>query len=808
MKALYATLSALFITLIFSSAAVAQNEWPKTITTPDGDLIKVYQLQPESYANSTLQANAAISILSDGKDEPVFGMIWFNADAQTNGQLVNIRSVTVNSLKLPNENDQDKLASIQNAIADAMNGWNLSVPLSEINGSLQMSQEQTKLASSINNNPPKIMYASKPSLLVVIDGAPKFQNNSKWNVQTVVNTPFIIIKNNNSQFYLYGGKHWYTASSVTGPYAITTNVPGNLENIQTDIMQANKDNNVQQEQSDYAISNIIVSTEPAELLQSNGEPNFTSVQGTNLLYVKNSDNDIFMDVTGQQYYVLLSGRWYRSSALDGKWQYISADKLPGDFSRIPEGSPKDNVLASVAGTQAAQDAVMDAQVPQTAKVDRRNATADIQYDGNPRFDDIDGTDLSYAVNTPDYVIRWRGTYYAVDNGVWFQSYSPNGPWAVSAERPYAVSLIPPRYPVYSMKYVYIYDVTPDYIYMGYTPGYLNTFVYGPTVVYGTGYYYHPWYGTHYYARPYTWGFNMHYNPWTGWGFGFNYNFGWFNMGFGNYGYNPWGYYGGWWGPSVYRPSYCWNAYRGGYRNGYYGGGYYGGGYYGRRGNTVMINNNINIYRNNNIYNSRRDVVTRDNRRIASYNRDTPGRGYGNARPVERNSNYGNNSRPIAGRSSQDGGFSRPGSPRTINRDNSTSNNNSQFGSRPSRSINEGSVNRNNRIDQQQPAPARSNNNPNNFPVRRQIAEQQTQQPSFSRPSAPVIRQDNNRQPVQQQPSFNRSEPVRRSFEPSRQSAPQRSIERPVNINRSSGNEGNRGGGRPAGGGGEGRARRG
>ncbi len=30
-----------------------------------------------------------------------------------------------------------------------------------------------------------------------------------------------------------------------------------------------------------------------------------------------------------------------------------------------------------------------------------------------------------------------------------------------------------------MKYVYIYDVNPDYVYMGYTPGYLNTLFMDP-----------------------------------------------------------------------------------------------------------------------------------------------------------------------------------------------------------------------------------------------------------------------------------------------------------------------------------------
>lgn len=792
MKALYALITALLFGLASPVGAAAQNEWPKTVTGSNGSLIKVYQWQPESFSNGILQANAAISVAENGKGDPAFGMIWLTASTKDNGQQIIIRSVEVNAIKLPDETDEDKLTALQTSIADGMTNQNFSIPASEINNALQVNREQEKISGSLNNNPPKIIYSDKPSLLVVIDGAPRLQQNSQWGVETVINTPFIIIKNNNNKFYLYGGKHWYTAPSATGPYAITTSVPANLERIQSEIIQANKDNKVQQEENDYAISNIIVSTEPAELLQSNGEPNFTPVQQTNLLYVKNSNNDIFMDVSSQQYYVLLSGRWYKSQTLSGKWNYVASDKLPADFAKIPEGSPKDNVLASIAGTIAARDAVMDAQVPQTAKVDRKNANADIQYDGEPQFDDIDGTDMAYAINTPDYVIRWRGTYYAVDNGVWFQSYSPNGPWAVSVDRPYAVSLIPPRYPVYAMKYVYIYDVTPDYIYMGYTPGYLNTFVYGPTVVYGTGYYYRPWYGRYYYARPYTWGFNMHYNPWTGWGFGFNYNIGWFHMGIGHY--NSWGW-GGWWGPSVYRPSYCWTPYYGGYRHGYYGNSYY------RSRNTVIVNN-INVYHNNNIYNHRRDVVTRDNRRAVSYNRtaqSAPVRRFNNARPSERNvtRNANTSSRPSVIRDNGSGSTSPRSSSGRIQ--NSGADNN-RAASRPSRSFTEGSASGNNdRVVTQRPS-ARTNANNNNN-VNRQLAERRSD--ANTSQSSSVARQRTVGSQTQQQPTIRssqrrapntiseRSQPVRRNVSPApRSSAPQR-VERSSNHSPSPRSEGNR-----------------
>ena len=42
-----------------------------------------------------------------------------------------------------------------------------------------------------------------------------------------------------------------------------------------------------------------------------------------------------------------------------------------------------------------------------------------------------------------------------------------------------------------MKYAYVYDVTPQVVYVGCTPGYYGTYVWGPTIVYGTGYWYRP-----------------------------------------------------------------------------------------------------------------------------------------------------------------------------------------------------------------------------------------------------------------------------------------------------------------------------
>lgn len=637
MKSFYTLLCMLGSTLLFGLSVTAQDAWPKTITTPQGTVIKLYQWQPESYSGNNLKAKAAISVLESGKPDPVFGMVWLTATTENNGNRVLVKQAQMENIKLPAEVYDGNLEKYADALEQYINQGSVGFAQSDLQTSLDLNNQQTQLSQQISNTPPKVLYSNTPAILVLIDGAPQLQRNSEWGVDAVVNTPFTIIKNHDGRFYLYGGKHWYVASSATGPYSMTTQVSQNLQTIAQQVNDASQNNGAEKETDENIMYKIIVSTEPAELIQTNGEANFAPVSGTDLLYVSNSDDDIFMDVQTQQYYVLISGRWYKSKTLSGQWQYVPSDKLPQDFARIPEGSPKDNVLASIAGTSASQDALANAEVPQTAKVDRQQAKADVVYDGDPQFESIEGTDMDYAVNTSASVIRWRNRYYSVDNGIWFESYSALGPWTVAVVRPSVVALIPPRYPVYNMKYVYIYDVTPDYVWMGYTPGYLNTYIYGPTIVYGTGYYYRPWFRHYYFPRPYTWGFGIRYNPWFGWGFGFNYNAGWFHasIGFGS----PWGYgYGGWWGPRVYRPAYCYAPYR--TRGGYYGGGYYSNAYRSRTNiNIIQINRTNNIYN----YRSGRGVVTRDVQRVAVNNnrgRDFNRQGYANRNYNNANGNRG------------------------------------------------------------------------------------------------------------------------------------------------------------------------
>jgi hypothetical protein len=292
---------------------------------------------------------------------------------------------------------------------------------------------------------------------------------------------------------------------------------------------------------------IIVVTEPTELIVIEGDPRYAIVSGTDLLYVSNTEDDVFMHIGSQAYFVLLSGRWYTSAKLEqGTWSYVPADKLPTGFGEIPANSDKANVLVHVSGTPQAKEAVLDAYIPQTAAIERSEANVVVVYDGDPKFVVIDGTTMSYAVNTSYSVIRVDGKYYCCHEAVWFVADNPLGPWAVCVSVPTVIYTIPPSCPVYNVKYVYVYSYTPTVVYVGYTPGYVGCYVYRGTVVYGTGYVYVGWRGRVYYARPATWGVAVRYNPYTGgWGVRVGYRGagGWVSVGYRR---------AGWWGPHGYR----------------------------------------------------------------------------------------------------------------------------------------------------------------------------------------------------------------------------------------------------------------
>ncbi len=156
----------------------------------------------------------------------------------------------------------------------------------------------------------------------------------------------------------------------------------------------------------------------------------------------------------------MSGRWFSAAGLNGPWQFAT-DKLPPDFALIPPNAPDAAILASVPGTVAAQEALLRAQIPTTATINRSTAKLTVIYSGPPRFIPLTGTSMLYAVNTNSYVLQIGTAFYACEGGAWFVAATPTGPWLLADSIPTVIRSIPPTSPLYNVTYVQVYAVTPS-----------------------------------------------------------------------------------------------------------------------------------------------------------------------------------------------------------------------------------------------------------------------------------------------------------------------------------------------------------
>jgi hypothetical protein len=510
----------LFLLAVIAIPAVAQETdigWPRTVQS-DGEKIEIYQPQVDKWEGGKLEGRAAIVVSERGGGQSVYGVVWLSARTtlDQDKRLVTLYDIDVTKASFPSARTQE--SSYVAKVTQSLTQWNMTIALDRLLADLAITQTEGKArGEALSTAPPKIYVRQGPSVLILIDGQPRLQKVQETNLMRVINSPAVLVlETDTGNYFLQGDGYWMTASSLQGVWSKATNPPASLATVvELEATPEGENASGTAPGPSNVPSEVIVSTEPAELVQLNGEAQFSPINGTQLLYVKNTDSDLFMRLPDQRYYVLLSGRWFSAPSFDGPWTLIAGSALPADFSRIPGGNPKAAVLASVPGTPQARDAVVAAQVPQTATVDRKKAKFTATYDGEPQFKPIEGTDMSYAANSPNDIISVGGKYYAVSDGVWFVSDSPLGPWTVCDFVPPKIYSIPPTSPLYHVRYVYVYDSTPNFVYVGYTPGYFGSFVWDGVVVFGTGFWYPCWATDFWYGCPWTWGFGWHYAYWGG-----------------------------------------------------------------------------------------------------------------------------------------------------------------------------------------------------------------------------------------------------------------------------------------------------
>jgi hypothetical protein len=512
----------------YSTEELKATQRPPALTFPreivaEGGTIVLHVPQIDAWKDfEKVTGRFAVEVTPDGEAEAVIGTAEFVADTEANLEervvAIDNTQIIVTSFPVADENRRAQLDRLVRSVVQQRTQYvPLDVMLSYIANDASLPAEE-----GLSFDPPPIFYSSTPGVLVMTDGEAVLAPITGTKIKYAVNTNWDLFQYKDREWYLRHGKRWLKSKQLDGTWKFDNSLPGDFKKLPDDGNWLEVKAAIPPAKGDKTPPVVFYSDKPAELIVTDGQPSFSTISSGGLEYVHDTESDLFR--YDRLFYYLVSGRWFSAAVLKGPWQHVT--QLPAEFANIPADGPKGHVLAAVAGTEEARLAVLEASIPRKATVSR-DAGQDIIvfYQGDPEFGPIAETGVQRALNSPNDVLLYEGVYYLCDNAVWYQSDSAEGPWVVADMIPAAIYDIPPSSAAYHVTHVHVYDSDEDSVSTGYTSGYFGVHVGFGIAMYGSGWYYPPYYGyypyygypyyPYYYPYPYSYGASAWYNPKTG-----------------------------------------------------------------------------------------------------------------------------------------------------------------------------------------------------------------------------------------------------------------------------------------------------
>jgi len=298
--------------MCFANSAIGQvesgNPWPREIPTPQGTVV-IYQPQADKLDGNRLDARAAVALELNDAEAPVFGAIWFTARIITERveRTATFTDVEVTRSRFA-EPDEEKAAQLKKLLETEMPKWDILISLDPLTTTLEIREQRINAASAISTEPPIILFMPEAAVLITIDGEPKLKREDNSDLMRVINTPFtILLDTRKKTHYLHAdGQSWYSATDMKGTWAIATSMPKGVAALAPKPDLADSEGEVEDPEEDAGDPGpppkIVVATQPTELISATGEPEYTPISGTELLYMSNTESDVLLHLSNQLHY--------------------------------------------------------------------------------------------------------------------------------------------------------------------------------------------------------------------------------------------------------------------------------------------------------------------------------------------------------------------------------------------------------------------------------------------------------------------------------------------------------------------------
>lgn len=307
--------------------------WPKTYSDGEGRVLTLYQPQITDWKKfEQLRARSAVAYKTPFDVKPMIGTMVLHSKTAVNvkSRQVKATEIKIQSLRFSGL-DSKKVESIKESMRDIFPSSGMVLSLDRLVANFK--RKMTIKAAKVKSDPPPIFISKDPAILIIFNGKPIWSPIKNNKLQFAVNTNWDLFWDQAGHtYYLRNFDGWMSAPHLTGPWQAGPDLPEAFKQLpDEENWKEVKAHIPGRKLSSKASPNVYVNYKPSELILLEGEPNLRIVNKTYLMWVANTDSDLFFSTDDKFYYYLVSGRWFRSRELsnNAKWEFVT-HRLPED----------------------------------------------------------------------------------------------------------------------------------------------------------------------------------------------------------------------------------------------------------------------------------------------------------------------------------------------------------------------------------------------------------------------------------------------------------------------------------------------
>ena len=284
-----------------ASASTAEKAWPRTFSS-GGDTFSIYQPQVDKWDGNRLYLYSAVEVANPTKKSSNYGVVWFNARAEIDK--LN-RTVTLDQLQLTKVNfpaEPAKNAELMQLLEAKLPKATKLVSLDRLIAATEADSQPIKTVE-VKNDPPAIIFSTKQSVLVLIDGPAQMREIEGTKLQRVINTRAILLfETDKKTYYLRVSDWWLQAATLEGPWTYAKKLPDDMKTAEEYVVSKTGGQTLQTGSSPTSsaqssgkssapqpslkeagskaeIPAVFVAFGPTELLETRGDPVFQADPG-------------------------------------------------------------------------------------------------------------------------------------------------------------------------------------------------------------------------------------------------------------------------------------------------------------------------------------------------------------------------------------------------------------------------------------------------------------------------------------------------------------------------------------------------